>query len=327
MEYKSILVANHNLEKVGGSETYTYALIEELISRKYDVEYFTFFKGEISDRIEKDLKVKFMSKNSYNLILANHNTCIKYLSHKGKIIQTCHGIYPRLEQPSKFADGHVCISEEVLNYINEKGFKGKTILNGINCDRYFSNKPINNELRNVLSLCQSEEANNLLNEACQKIGANFFRLNKYGNAIWNVENIINESDMVVGLGRSAYEAMACGRAVLIFDNRAYFKSYSDGYLDANIIDKSIINNCSGRYFKKEFDVNDLVKEMQKYNANDGMFLRSFALDNLNIKKQVDSYFEFEKSIVANKYLFLRLVKVYQGISIKIKKTKKILRAK
>jgi len=327
MPYKNILVANHHLEKIGGSETYTFALIEELKSRGYNVEYFTFFKGESSNRIEKDLGVGFMSKPKYDLILANHTTCIKYLSHKGKIIQTCHGIFPRLEQPSRFADGHVCISEEVLSHVRAKGFEGKVILNGINCKRYTSVVPINDKLTTLLSLCQSKEANDMLSKACEISKVNFKSLNKYENAIWNVESIINESDMVVGLGRSAYEAMACGRAVLIFDNRNYFKSYSDGYVDLEMINKSILNNCSGRYFKKELGVQELVQEINKYSKSTGKELQEFALENLNIVNQVNKYLAYADTITTNKTLFLKFLKVYQGTSIQIKKIKKGLRAK
>ena len=109
---KNILVANHHLEKVGGTESYTYALTGELVKKGYNVEYFTFFKGEVADRLENDFFVPYMSRSKYDLILANHNTCVNYLFGKGFTIQTCHGIFPELEQPSPHADAYVAISEE-----------------------------------------------------------------------------------------------------------------------------------------------------------------------------------------------------------------------
>ncbi len=95
-----ILVATNHLKSIGGTETYSYAIIEELKSRGLNVEYFTFHKGLVSEKIERDLKVSFMKKRNYDLILANHYTTVDRLFGKGFIIQTCHGIFPPLERPN-----------------------------------------------------------------------------------------------------------------------------------------------------------------------------------------------------------------------------------
>ncbi|PHR70576.1 MAG: UDP-glycosyltransferase [Lutibacter sp.] len=303
MKFKNVLVANKNLNKLGGTETFTYSFIKELISKGYNVEYFAFKKGFVSSKIENDLGVSFMNKNSYDVIFSNHNKCVRHLSSKGLIIQTCHGIYPKLEQPSRFADAHVAISNEVLNHIQSKGYSGKVILNGIDCINYKPEKEINKKLKNVLSLCHSDEANEVISNACKQLNINFNSLNKYKNPIWNISKVINENDLVVGIGRSAYEAIACGRPILIYDNRSYSKSFSDGYLQKSTIDFSILNNCSGRYFKKKLDQNGIVKELKKYNSNDATFLRDFALNNLNVKTQINTYLEYANSVKKkNNYL-------------------------
>ena len=59
-----ILVANNYLNNFGGSETFTYTLIEELLKRGFEVEYFTFEKGLFSDKIEKDLAVALCLKKN-----------------------------------------------------------------------------------------------------------------------------------------------------------------------------------------------------------------------------------------------------------------------
>jgi len=295
-----ILVANNHLEKVGGSETFTYALIEELLERGYTVEYFTFFKGIVSSRIENDLKVSFMNSKKYDLILANHNTCVRFLSRKGILIQTCHGIFPKEEQPDDHADGHVAISKEVAEHLKSLEFPSKMIHNGINCERYQPKKPIHTKLQNVLSLSQSEIANAKIQEACKKLNLNFSKLNKNTNPVWNVEDLINEADLVLGLGRSAFEAMACGRATVVFDERAYSKSYADGYMTPELIDQCIVNNCSGRYSKKEFDTADLIHEFSHYKSDDGALMRAYALTHFNIKLQVEEYLSYSKSLTKKK---------------------------
>ena len=289
---KTILVATNRLSKLSGTETYTYAIIEELSKRKkYDIEYFTFNKGLVSDRIENDLGVKFFSKSKYDLILANHNTCVNFLYKKGFIIQTCHGIYPELEQPSLKADAFVSISQEVQAHLALKNLPSLIILNGINLDRYKIKHKVSKKIVSLLSLCHSRKANDLIKQVCEEENIKYVEAFKYDNPVWDVENKINEVDLVIGLGRSAYESMACGRPAIIYDNRGYFESFGDGYIKNNL-GLSLQNNCSGRYFKRTFDKSTLKKELEKYNPEDSLFFRNFAIRELDIKKQLDKYFEY-----------------------------------
>lgn len=299
---KNILVANHHLNKTGGTETYCYSLIEELQRRGHNVEYFAFKKGDVSSRIENDFGISYMSRKKYHLILANHNTSVNYLFNKGFVIQTCHGIFPELEQPSPNADAYVAISNEVETHLKKAGYDSKIILNGINLERYSSAKAIRKPLQYVLSLCHSEEANDLLRAACEKVGASLLVQDKYNNPVWDVENRINESDLVVGVGRSAYEGMACGRPVIIFDHRQYYPSCGDGY-GKGILDESIRNNCSGRFFNRSYSVEQMVAEMKKYQPEDGRYFRTFAETNLDIRKAVDAYLSYFGEVKKNVFFF------------------------
>tara|TARA_B110000971_G_scaffold219433_1_gene260546 strand:- start:3339 stop:4346 length:1008 start_codon:yes stop_codon:yes gene_type:complete len=312
MSIKTILVANNHLNSVGGSETFTYAMIESLISKGYNVEYFTFSKGITSDKIEHDLGVKFMSKSRYDLILANHHPCVKFLSIKGITIQTCHGIFPKLEYPSKFSDGYVSISEEIKQHIYKSGFKSELILNGINCERYTPISPLNHKLSSVLSLSQSSLANKKIEEACIKLGVKFIKLNKFVNPIWNVENLINEADLVIGLGRSAYEAMACGRATVVYDQREYNSSKADGYMIPEHVSECVLNNCSGRYRNLEYQVEDLINCFNLYNPKDGADLREHALKCFNIKHATEQYITYAETLKKRHgFMVLQLIHCYQ----------------
>ncbi|MFD2892892.1 glycosyltransferase [Flavobacterium chuncheonense] len=298
-EIKSVLVANNHLDYFGGSETFTFALIEGLLAKGFDVEYFTFVKGNFSKLIEQKLNVGFMSKDSYDLVLANHNTCVRFLKDKGLVVQTCHGIYPDLEQPSIFADFHVAISQEVANYLAVKGFPSAIIMNGINTDRFYSKKALNDNLKSVLSLCHSESANSFLKDVCDELKVDFLCIEKFENRTWEIEDLINKSDMVVGLGRSAYEAMACGRPVIIYDQRPYAESFADGY----VVDKlanSLVNNCSGRFYKMKMTKEMMVKEFKKYKKTDGEVLRNFIVDNLSMSASVDKYLALVNDCILNK---------------------------
>ena len=313
----NVLIANNHLFEFGGSETFTYTLIEEINNRDdYNVEYYTLHKGTVSEKIEKILGVKYLSRKRYDLILASHNTCVEMLYSMGFCIQICHGIYPQLEQPSNKADAFVSISQEIQDYLSLKGYSSRIIYNGINLERFRPLKPISSNLKTVLSLCHSEEANNIIEQICLEKKIKFIKAFKYKDPVWDIERLINKSDLVIGLGRSAYEAMACGRPVIVYDNRNYFHSYCDGYVK-NILGFSLLNNCSGRYSKKVYSINDLKLEFEKYDFKDSEYFRNFAEKHLDIKNKVDEILEYasflkKNSKKINRYLVISLTKLVMG---------------
>lgn len=307
-----ILLASSRLSKLSGCETFTYTMAEEIKARNiHEIEYFTFEKGIVSKKMENELGIHFMSKKKYDLILANHNTVVKHLKGRGIIIQTCHGIYPQLEQPSNFADGYVSISEEVSNHLAKKNIPSLLIHNSINLNRFSCKKKISTKLEAVLSMCHSSTANKMVKEVCQGLGLKYYEAFKYSHPVWEVENKINQADLVIGLGRSVYEAFACGRPVVIFDDRPYFKSYGDGYVKNKLV-YSLKHNCSGRYFKKEFNKEKLEKEIRKYNAKDSSYFRDFAVRELNVEvnvnKYLDYYYLLKQEDQNNHFSFIKILK-------------------
>jgi glycosyltransferase involved in cell wall biosynthesis len=286
-----ILVTNHWLKKLGGSETFTYALIAALKKAGHDVDLFTNQPGMVSDRITTDLKVYLKRlKDSYDLILASHNTCVRPVIDRGPVIQTCHGIYPKLEQPSDLANAWVSISQEVKNYLKSLGKKSILILNGIDCDRFKPGKPPEKKIRKVLSLSHSEELNNMLASMLANYRVKLITVNKYRNPVWKIESLMQQCDLVISLGRGAYEAMACGCAVLVLDYRPYMKAVlGDGIITRDNINDLMLNNCSGRRLMRN-DVGEMLTEsFDKYSPDMCEYNRHFAVNNLNITEKVNQY--------------------------------------
>jgi glycosyltransferase involved in cell wall biosynthesis len=291
-----ILIGQNHLDTIGGSETFTYALVEELVRRGHDVSLLlgTNRFGEVSNRISRDFGIEAnkLKGRSFDVAFLNHTTTIKRFFDNNlkakEIYQICHGTVPELEQPY----GHpllkyIAISDEVREHLKKKGFDSVVIKNGINTKR-FCPTGINEELKNVLSLSQSDKFNVFLEKICKKHNLNFMSHNKFMNPVFEIEKIISKADLVVSLGRGAYEAMSCGKNVLIADWRPYQKSLMDGLITIDNVDKFIKNNCSGRFSAREIkDENDIVREMDKYSIINGEQNRNYALQNLNIEKQVD----------------------------------------
>ena len=324
---KRILLSNIRMENFSGTETFTYTLAKELEGRGYKVDVFTFYPGKASENLFEinPANQKDRLRMDYDYIFINHNKCLEHLKTvRGVRVLTCHGIFPEVEQPVDGADHYVSISKEVNDHLKELGYESTTLYNGIDCDRFSPTSTINKKLKNVVSICKGVKANEILQEACDRIGVGFKAIRSVKNnkiiEVKEVEDYINEADLVVSLGRGAYEAMACGRAVMVFDKRGYMdKMIGDGIVTKDNIKEIIKNNFSGRRYEIEFDVNGLVDELKKYDQSMGDINREYALKNFNIKKQVDKYFNLLDKKNDNNIMFVGSSTTEYGIAKQLEK--------
>ncbi|MFW5831563.1 MAG: glycosyltransferase [Prolixibacteraceae bacterium] len=298
-----ILITNHWLKKLGGSETFTYTLVKAAKEWGADVDLMTVFEGMVSDRVRKDLGVRtvYSPNYTYDMILANHHSTVEICHQKqlGPIIQTCHGIIPKLEQPSQFADAFVAISEEVERHI--KSIYAYPVLsvirNSIDTERFKDRTLLAPGIKSVLSLSHSEKLNAELKEIFNRKGIQFKALNKFKNPVWDVEKEIWQHDLVISLGRGAYEAFACGRPVLVLDHRPYQELLSDGMATPDNMYQLATCNFSGRYFRKTGNLQQLInRELELYNDDNQVYYRHWAVENLDYRKNFEKYLELWKKM-------------------------------
>jgi len=117
---KKILLGQNHLHTLGGSETFIYTMAQELTRLGHQVDIVTHQEGIISELIHRQFGCNINKiSNSYDFALINHTTVVtgvKNMFPGSNIIQTCHGIYPALEQPVPGVK-HVSISKEVHSYL------------------------------------------------------------------------------------------------------------------------------------------------------------------------------------------------------------------
>jgi hypothetical protein len=130
-----------------------------------------------------------------------------------------------------------------------------------------------------------------ISKCCAKIGVRFAKAEKDIENKWSIENDINEADLVVGIGRSLYDGMACGRAVISYDKRSYRDPghEGDGYLTKDNIHQSMYRNCTGT---RAFTEKEFINELEKYNPSDGNDMRNIALAELNVERTVPEYIKY-----------------------------------
>jgi len=297
-----ILIATNHLDALGGSETFTHTIVKAAVEYGAQVEIITHKHGMVSRKIQDDFDVPFRRSNTYDLVLANHNTMVDHCSAQGygPIIQTCHGIFPKLEQPSVHAHAYVAISEEVLQHVQNialQSIPSMVIRNMIDTDRFDILNPVSDRCMAIYSLSQSEEFNAELGRFCHDMGISFNYNNKFMYAIWHTETLINNADMVVSLGRGAMEAMSCGRQVIVADHRPYQDQISDGVINHFNVDTLATCNFSGRLTRQKPGIWELLSDaIEAYDYNESYLLRDWAVKNLDYRNQFMKYIELWKEI-------------------------------
>ncbi len=284
-----ILITNYHLRDLAGSELFTFNLAKELKKRGHQVFVFAPFLGAVAEKIRKyDILVTddilSLKNESIDIVHAQHNvTAIlaRSVFLKTPMVYMSHGILPDLEQPpsvelniSRFIVVSEEIKEHLINRHKIKSEKIEIIRNFVDADRFKQEKSVGVKPKKLLVLSNHyvDKVKNVIETACKELGIDVFHIGLPENPVDNVEDYINEADIVVTLGRGALEAMACGRNVIIYDMHG-----GDGFVDEKNFFEIRKNNFSGRRFAKKYSVEDLKKEILKYDKSTAQKLRKIVL--------------------------------------------------
>lgn len=286
---QSVCVANGTYKYIGGTDTFNWALCRALLDLGYDVCYYApnmDGKG-VTEKYLQEMGVQPYKEGMPLLACFANQQSGKHFIGKCPVVQTCHSKFTTLEFPIKGASAYVSISEEIQSYLQVKGYATTLLRNGCDLKRY-APKGCLHEVPSVLSICQGDDT--LLREACAKLGWRFKSVPKgVSERVWHIEALINEADIVVGIGRSLYDGMACGRACISWDNRKLNPYTGCGYVTEENWHRFAKTNFTGRGFPAISTLGALVAELKKYKPSDGAVMRSMAERELDMRKNVLQY--------------------------------------
>lgn len=220
----------------------------------------------------------------YDRGILNHAACLTFLRKRasiGRTIFTSHGVLPGAEKPVDGADVYVSVSEEVQDRLASDGYESVVIRNPINLDKFNATKP-SEKLGKVLWLSNNPRSKEkLIRESTRGLR---LKIVGRGNQQRDVRSSIMWADLVIGLGRSAYESMAMRRNVIVLDYKG-----ADGFVDLDSIMEFRKANCSGRRYAGNWNIPRLVEEFGKYNPDLGESLRSYIYLNNNVETIAEEY--------------------------------------
>jgi hypothetical protein len=215
------------------------------------------------------------------------------------MVYVSHGPLAELEQPPSIDTGigvYIAVSEEVRERL--VAVTGATdvpvVRNGVDVERFSPRSPIGEIPRHVLVISNHfpETHWQLLSGVCAGRGIDLQRIGLQSRFEWHTEEVINSADIVVSLGRGALEAMACGRAVLVWDHFG-----SDGWLTRESYPRIRACNFSGRSERRTYDAESLRAELEAYTRDMGAINRSLAQEHHDIRDRAGELEEIYRGAI------------------------------
>jgi len=216
------------------------------------------------DQLEP-LMVPDLDQPFFDLGIVSPNVCfgrVRKLCRR--VVNVSHGIVD-LEAPVAGADHYVYISEEAERHwrharnLMGDGWKDSVIRNAIDLSRYYPVEPPRKRVECIAHFSNYDELPGLA-EVCLERGIRFHRIKHKPYPV--VLEQLNDADLVFAVGRSALEAMACGREVAFCDNRSYYgvdgAALADG-LASEVYRQARFNNCSGRWAGHQWGPHSYIK--------------------------------------------------------------------
>jgi glycosyltransferase involved in cell wall biosynthesis len=285
-----ILMTNHSMHEIGGTEMWVVTVSKELVRRGHDVDVYTFIEGDAADLLPEGVGIHTTPPQThYDLLLSNHNTCYGMVRNLSPIsIYTSHGPSHKLELPVVDADVIVAVSEEVAQVAISYGKPSYVIRNPIDTNLF---KPIDKPSGGspkVLVMCKNIDASQMARQACDNVGFEYDVIHHEENPVDDVWNHLPNYEIAITSGRGVYEAMACGVRPFIFDRRSG-QILSDGWVTPNSIRKIRQRNCSGRFFKLTPDIETIGHHLLGWERLNPAWMPEYVKQNHAVDAVVENY--------------------------------------
>lgn len=307
----SILLATNHLLGWTGSETLLLTLIESLLAhsckltvyaRCWDSEW---LDNNFDNRILVVNDLELIKQQHFDLAHVQHNSClvgVRAVFPALPVVFSSLGVLPFLEQPTPFDVGvsrYVAISEEVSNNLVASGVlpqKITVVRNMVSSDWFYPMSIIKKSPERILVLSykMDEEKKSLLRQVAKRVGASIRFVGGVNGGISHKQlcEVINNSDVVVTIGRGVIETMLCGRVPLVFDIHG-----GDGLVTPDTLQDLWQCNFSGRRYRRNYTVDDLVVELSKYQYELGGRLRELALIYFDARHNVSRLMSLYEELV------------------------------
>jgi len=281
-----------------GVPTYTLTLSRELVKRGHSVKVYCPTDGPLSDIMHNCTELSNIEVP--DVILGQGAKTTRYMKEQFPNIPMIfinHGVLPDEEQPPRFhIDRYIAINEQSVNLLTRQYVdpdKIDIVRDFIDIELYKGLQGLQTHPRVLfLSNYRKWKTYDVIEGACKKLGLEFRAVGSNYGRSRDVATEINNSDIVIGWGRSILEGMACGRAVISFN-----RLLGDGYLDTERYIDSRQRNFGGFECRYTFTADQMAEELSKYKQEDGLINRDLVVKYHDSVKCTDQILEVINKII------------------------------
>lgn len=304
-----LLFTNNTLHSLAGSELYVYDMALELQRRGHRVSCFTLNPGLIANKLrEQGISVATSVEEMQalplpDLIHAHHRLEARLAAScfpQVPIVYACLGPFHPLEQPgldrglfTRFLAISQDVKANMVCYQQILAEKISVIPNFVDLSRFTAVRPLSKKPRRVLLLTNYFKTEGIVEKACKIAGD--LELKAIGipnGAVWNVEDYLDWADVVVTSARGALQALAMGRAVVV-----YRPTGSDGLLTPANFEASFYHNFSGRAFARHFDAATMAGEITSYKPAEVQELQERIRSEFSLPRAADSLLQLYQQTI------------------------------
>ena len=273
-------------DQPAGTETYVLTLTDRLLAEGHRVTCFSLRLGEMAALLrEKGAATVDDARDAdrpdvvhASHLDAGHLAMAAWPTTPTLFVVHGNGTRAVVERPPLWKDPvqvWVAVSEHVADVMAARDGIGRgqieVVPNFVDLRRFTPLQPARAPVRTVMlhSNHHDDPLRLSLAEACDKVGATL-RIVGGGRRQQDIVSEINYADVVVGIGRSALEAMACGRAVL-----QYSAYGGDGLCRPETAQRDLAWNYSGLATRAAPDVGRLADELSRIGPESGPWSRDW----------------------------------------------------
>jgi glycosyltransferase involved in cell wall biosynthesis len=281
-----VLIANHRLDQPAGTETYALTLAERLLAEGHRVTCFSLRLGEVAALLrEKGAATVDDARDAdspdvvhASHLDAGHLAMAAWPTTPTVFVVHGNGTRAVVERPPLWQDPvqvWVAVSEHVADVMAARDGIARdqieVVPNFVDLHRFTPLQGARAPVRTVMlhSNHHDDPLRLSLAEACGKVGATL-RIVGAGRRQQDIVSEINYADAVVAIGRSALEAMACGRPVL-----QYSAYGGDGPCRPETAERALAWNYSGLATRAEPDAGRLADELSGFGPESGRWSREW----------------------------------------------------
>jgi glycosyltransferase involved in cell wall biosynthesis len=274
-----VLITNHSLTSAGGSEMYVYDLATRLLERGHVPVVYSPRLGDFAQRllhatipVVDDLSQLGRTPD----VIHCHHTLASAaaLLHFSSVpaVYVCHDWAWHHDTPPRIARIRqwIAVDQTLANRmtLREGRPPGEVIVlpNGVDLARFRRRDPLPKSPRRALvfSNYMTERHVEIVRDACQPFGISVDAVGReVGVPCPRPEQVIGQYDLVFAKGRCAWEALACGTALIVCDIVGVGEMIS-----TPTVQRNVARNFGRRMLRKPLEVTVLKAEIAKYDSVD-----------------------------------------------------------